>query len=482
MAMTDTERGVFSKRLTTLLKELDTRTEEHERIARYDGEGDCPLPEAVVKAHVTNAYAALTSSSDAPWGTLAVDSKQDRIEASGITDVEDESAAKKVWRVWQENEMDSESKLGHRSALLDGRASALVWPNSKTAKPEIFLEDCTQMVVQYREGSRHHRTRALRRWVDDDDVQHATLYEPDAIWKFRAAKKQEQTSGESRISAGSVWWEPREVDGEAWPLKNGFNVVPATELGVNRRLKAGTFPFARGEYAHATGLIDRVYLLTFLGLVIAVWMGFPLRYVIGDKILRDDDGNQIAPFDSKPDSIAQLENPQASIGQLEAADRKNLSVFGELEQFAVITKTPKHYFPHEGGLSNIAEPTIRAFEGAMHAACTDHKASLGGGHEETLRLAGLMLPDGAVDLSPRAKMEWLDHESRSLAERADAALKMSTIGLPPVFVAEQFLNLTQDQLGRLEGALASNALTALIQEARQPTAPPVVEPALNGNG
>jgi hypothetical protein len=42
-------------------------------------------------------------------------------------------------------------------------------------------------------------------------------------------------------------------------------------------------------------------------------MGFPLRGVIGDKILRDDDGKQLAPFEVERRQVFQLENPSAKL-------------------------------------------------------------------------------------------------------------------------------------------------------------------------
>jgi hypothetical protein len=263
------------------------------------------------------------------------------------------------------------------------------------------------------------------------------------------------------------------------------------EIAVNRRLKPGSFPHARGEFAHCTGLIDRINLLTFLGLVVAVWMGFPMRGVIGDKIkrrvLKDDDGNplldedtgkakteQLPPFDQQAGSVFQLENPEAKLAEFAAADRKNLSVFAELDQLAVITKTPRHYFPLEQGMSNLSADAIMASEGGMHAAVTGHKATLGEGWEEVARLAGRIL---GVELSQQASIEWMKHESRSLAEQADAFVKLSGgssgNGLPWMAAAEIALNVTQDQLNRWSAERAKDPLMQLLAASKQPT---------NGNG
>jgi hypothetical protein len=314
------------------------------------------------------------------------------------------------------------------------------------------------MVVQYRDGSRRHRVAALRRWQEGERVC-ANLYRPDGIFKFVA----------SDGAAQQGQWSRRQVPGEEWPLFNPYGVVPVVEIPVNRKLKPGAFGYARGEYAHSVGLLDRINLLTFLGLVVALWMGFPLRGLIGDKILRDDDGNTIPPFENKPDSVVQIEDPQAKTFEFQAADRKNLSIFAELDQLAVVTKTPRHYFPLEQGMSNLSAEAIMASEGAMHAANTSHKASTGEGFEETLRVAGRMLPD-AVDLSPRAELMWHDHQARSLAERGDAASKLKDV-LPWQAVAEIALNASTDQLSRWESQRGSDVFGQLVAAAAQPTVP-----------
>lgn len=450
-----------------LCEELDKRVKRHRKLEPYFECRDplrVPIPEAISKSKLVNAYRSLMGMSETPWGKVVVNSKLDRLEVTGV-----QSGAKAaddaVWGLWQDNAMDLESKLGHAAALLDGRAHGMVWPD-KAGVPRFSLDDVTQTVVQFEEGSRRDRVAALRRWVDFDQREHVTLYRPDGIYKF--SRKQPQDNGPT--------WVRREVDGEPWPLPNPYNVVPVVELAVNRRLKAGVFTHCRGEFEDVTGLMDRINLLTFLGLVVAIWMGFPLRGVVGAEILnKDDEGNPLPPFESRPDSVVQFENPEAKLVEFKAADRSNLSMFPELTELASATSTPRHYFPMDSGISNVSEPTIRAFEGGMHATINaSHKPSLGEGWEELLRTGGRMLPD-PVELSPRAALQWADHESRSLGERADAALKLNQAGLPWQAVAALALNLGQDQIRQYETQYAGSAITDLLRAARDPA-------PSNGNG
>jgi hypothetical protein len=113
------------------------------------------------------------------------------------------------------------------------------------------------------------------------------------------------------------------------------------------------------------GLLDRINLLTFLGLVVAFWMGFPLRGVIGDKILRDDDGKPLPPFEVAADTVFQLENPEAKLASSGGRPRQPEHL-RRARAARDLTKTPAHYFPLETGLSNISADTIRR----SRAACT----------------------------------------------------------------------------------------------------------------
>jgi hypothetical protein len=425
-------------------------------------DGCPPFPTAIIKARMTKAYQNLIGVAGAPWASLVVDSSLDRLEISGIKSG-DKRTDEIVWGAWQDNQLDAESKLGNGSALANGRCFATVWRGPGDDGPVVSLDDAATMVVLYEEGSRRKRVAALRHWKDDDsDATYVTLYRPDGVYKFVESGSQTRASG--RVKADGTWWEAREPD-EEWPLKNPWRVVPVAEVAINRRLKPGCLPYARGEFDHCHGLLDRINLLTFLGLVVAMWMGFPLRGIIGERIVRDDDDNPVAPFDVDADKLAQLEKPDVTTFEFKAADRKNLSILGELDQLAAITKTPRFYFPMEQGLVNLAADTIRASEGARDAKITNYKATTGEGWEEVLRLCGLMT-DEEVVLSPRAELKWKDHESAGMAERADAATKVASIGVPLTMVAEKFLNFTQGEIGEMEGKAAQSAFQKLVQAAK----------------
>lgn len=452
----------LTKQVDKLAAELDRRTQKHHVLETYY-DGESPMPAAIKESKLTVAYRRLMPVADAPWGSLIVDSVLDRLEVSGVQDTDSDSAASdEVWGLWQQNHMDSEALIAHNSGLISGRVFALVWPGTGPDQdPEISLDTSEQMVIQYAEGSRYNRIAALRRWKDaDTDQVMATLYTPAGIYKFQQSDSKKAVSS----TQSSNGWEQRIVNGEDWPVENPYNVVPVVEVRFNSRLKAGIWAHARGEYAHCLGLIDRINLLTFIGLVVAFWMGFPVRAVIGERILRDDDGNVIPPFDVKADSVVQLENPNVKLDSYDAADRSNLAIYPELSQLAAITKTPRHYFPLAQAMANLSADAIRADEGALNAKVKHHKSSAGEGWLEVMRLLGLMSDN---PLSPRAQITWLDLESRSLAERAVAATQLSSV-LPWQALAEYVLLANQDTIARWEAMRTSDQFSNLLAAAAKP--------------
>jgi Phage portal protein, SPP1 Gp6-like len=453
-------------------------------------EGRCPFPKAIQEAKVTKAYRMLIGLADAPWGGLVVDSVLNRLEVTGISSG-DKSIDDALMEIWGSNDMGAESKLAHNASLVSGRSFALVWPDEK-GEPEIQLDNCSQMAVQYVSGSRRKRVAAMRSWEEGSKL-YATLYRADGLYKYVAS------SEDNRRRLDNVTWEKREVEDEDWPLENPFNVVPVVELPVNRRLKPGEFGYARGEFEHCTSLIDRINLLTFLGLVVAFYMGFPLRGVIGEKIrrevLKDDSGEpildaagaeqfrQIPLFDPQAGGLFQLENANAAISEYKAADRGNLNIYAELDQLAAVTHTPRHYLPLAQGMTNLSADAIRASEGSLIAKIPTHKSSLGSGWEGVLRLGGLMSEDEIV-LPETAELQWSDHETRSLAERADAAVKLKD-ALPQSVIAQYALNLSAEQLNRMQAERAGDVLSTLLTSAATPTppVPPTLVPAgSNGAG
>lgn len=453
-------------RAAALSKKLDERGKGYQLREDYYS-GDCPLPPQIQAAKVTKAYKMLMAMTQTSYARLIVRAGASRMEVGGIR-TGSEDADKAAWGIWQDNHMDSESRLAQDAVLTHGRAFALIddprYIALDTETPRITIEDSATAIVEYREGSRFERKAALRRWKDDDDRWFAALYMPEGIYKLQA---KETKRAAPAIRSGS--WERLEED-EEWPIlyrDEEAGTIPVVEIATNKRLKSGGYGNAKGDIEDHFALIDRINVLKFLRMVIAFTSGFPIRVVIGGEILQDDDGNDIAPFELAADVVAQLEDPSIKVEELKASDIKGFgeSIQEDIEELAGVSMTPAYYL-RSVPIQNVAADAIRASDAPLNARVADHKPQVGEGWEDMLRVASAMI---GVEVPQRAELRWVNREYRSLAERADAAAKAGDI-LPWQVIAEKFFDATQEEINRWQTLRTSEALNGLLAPQGEPTA------------
>lgn len=441
--------------LDRLSAELDRRVPIIRELDNYK-DGRYPLPPLVQEARMTRAYRTLQALTDTNLPKLVVETVEERTEVQGIRFGENTEDDTEAWDMWQGNGLDAESSALHDSVLTDGRGYAIVWAGAD-GEPEITLEHASLCAVEYERGSRRKRKAAIRRWYADG-YWHANLFTPDKIYKFKASSK-----GEDMPVQGGAEWKPTGED-----LDNPLGEVPVIEFAVNRSLRPNPFGTARGEYEGNLRHIDRIHYKIFCGLVALTWSGFPLRYMIGDPILRDDDGNALKPFDAIASSIVQVENPQGKLGQLPEADISNYSPEMDIKHLAALTKTPAHYLL--GEMVNLSADAIRAAEAGLVSKVRRHHRSLGEGWEDVIRLAfRIKNPDDPRGKDQNAQIIWKDPESRSLAERADAASKLAAVDTPWRVIASMVLGMTPQEIRRAEAERGSDVLTRLLEAPEPPT-------------
>lgn len=447
-----TEPELLSQ-LTRLNSELDRRVP---RIAELDDykDGRYPLPPLVQEAKVTRAYRTLMALTDSDWPKLIVDSVEERLEVQGVR-FGDEQADEDAWAIWQENGLDAESSLLHQAALTNGRGYAIVWSDDNDEKPQVTLEHASLCAVEYERGTRRQRKAAIRRW-QENDTWYCNLFTPDTVYKFKASGK-----GDELPTANGAKWIANEIDGVS-EIDNPLGEVPVVEFAVNRSLRPSPFGDAAGEFEPNLRHIDRIHYKIFCGLVALTWSGFPLRALIGDPILRDDQGEILAPFDSIASSVVQLENPNAKLVQLPEADISNYSPEMDIKHLAALTKTPAHYLL--GEMVNLSADAIRAAEAALIAKARRHMRSLGESWEDVTRLAlRVKNPDDQRGFDQNAEIIWKDPESRSLAERADAAVKLASINMPWQTIGSMVLGMGPQEISRATADQGSDVLTNLLK-------------------
>lgn len=437
----------------------------------YDGAH--PYPPLVQESQVKRAYKMLMELSPLNLPQAIVDSTEASLEIQGFR-FGDKGADDEVWELFQENGLDAESGMLHQSVLTTGRAYAIVWGDgSRDPQPRVTLEHTSTCMVEYEPGSRRLRG-ALRRW-QDGKTWYANLFRPDGLYKFQTEAEELPDQAEG--------WKRRDVEGETWPLDNPFGRVNVVEFAINRTLRPNRYGTAWGDFARNLPHLKRIDYKIFSGLVALTWSGFPLRYVIGDPIMydknedgTDDKSSPKPPFDALASAVAQFENPNAKVGQLNEANVSNYSAEDDIKHLAAVTATPLfHLLP--GAMINIAEPAVRAGQDAHVAKVRRYHRPLGEAWEDVTRLMlQVKNPQDPRAKDASAEIIWRDPEHRSLAEQADAATKLASIDVPLQVIMSKVLGMTPREISRAQAEAAADAVLSQlpqIGENGQPEGEPV---------
>src|SRR5574343_380617 len=281
--------------------------------------------------------------------------------------------------------------------MIAKRSYVLVWDDGNGA-PEYFWEQASQMIVGYDPEHPRRRVAALKMWVDDE-LEYATLYTADEVWKW-----QRQISRMSGLVLPTGFatdraWEEREVPGESWPLPHSMGSVPVVEH-PNRPMLDGN-PLSEIEGTMA--MQDAINLLWAYLFVAADFASMPARVVMGQKPpkipILDDNGVTIGEMDVPAEDLRNgrllwLTGQNTTIGQWDAAKR---STFTEVVEVAIAhlaaqTRTPAHY----------------------------------------------VINTGAALIRRAATIQWRDAENHSESQLADAMLKRRQVGFPFGYIAERW--------------------------------------------
>lgn len=412
--------------------------------------GDQPL--AYSSDKFRQAFGGLFMNLSDNWCGVVVDAVEERVKPQGIRIVSESDAVplgnngdrtlprgveadKDAWVIWQRNNLDTGSQMAHVEALTEGYANLLVW-SDQDGKALITPEAASQSLVECYPGSRQ-RAAAIKEWRDDWTGKIcATVYLPDAIYKYMSRKEYKEGDGLSRVK-----WEqrfismgPEEADVEEWPLPNPLGVVPMICLPNRPRLLDEYDSEIRGLMP----LQDAVNKLVADMLVAAEFQAFRQRWATGLEIPVDPQTNQpVEPFKAAVDRLWLSENAEATFGEFAQADLR-IFVAG-IEMFvqhaATQSRTPPHYFYLSGQFPS--GESIKSAETGLVSKALRRMTHWGEAHEEALRLAF------AVEQDPRAdafmsEMIWGDPESRSEAEHTDAIIKMSKLNVPDVALWERW--------------------------------------------
>ncbi len=427
--------------LQQLLQQLDAPVGRYSSLDRY-WTGNQPLaflaPES--KAALGNRFGRMASNIP----RLAVTALAERLRITGFSGAD-------VWTDWLRNDLDQTSAVAHREALLLGDSYVIVWADAAGA-PKVTIESAKQVAVQRDPGTREV-TAAVKRWETATTTE-AVLYQPDRITRLRANSTGATIHGFAAVEV----------------IANPLGVVPVVNLRNSDRLLDD---YGASEIDDVVPLVDALNKSLADMMVTSEFVGRPRRWATGIELAEqpvlDDDGNPVLDEAGEPVTVevnpipegnrAMIsEAPEAKFGQLAAADLAGYeaSVRVLLGQIMAVSTLPAHYV----GIftdNPASADAMRAAEASLTARAEARQATFGRAWEQVARLM-VAVRDGTDPNSVTVRVQWADAATRSVAQEADAVVKLYQAGLLPAPYALAKLGYPDDEIAAIRTARRADAL------------------------
>lgn len=416
--------------LTTMLTKLDEKAPTFSRLDTYMN-GTQPLTFLAPEARKALGNRLSTVSVNIP--RLLVDALTERLRVTGFGGVD-------VWDEWLRNDLDLASMVAHREALALGSSFCTVWAD-RAGRPNVSVESARQMVMQTDPGTRE-TLRALKRWEDTKGT-HCVLYEPDRIVRYRSQNPGATTLGFEVVET----------------LRNPLGQVPVVRFRNGSRL----LDDGRSEMADVLGLTDALVKLTSDMLISSEYTARPRRWASGIELeeapVLDDNGDPTGETETinpipEGDRAMVSENEGAKFGQLAGSDLSGYeNALGVImRQISAVSGLPEHMLGI-GGDNPTSADSIRASEAALTAKAEARQAQFG---REWSKVAALIVAvrDGVDPASVQPRVQWADPSTRSIAQEADATVKLVQAGVLPVSFALKRLGYSESEITEIRTARA----------------------------
>ncbi len=416
--------------LHTLLSRLDERQHVLTELDLYY-DGRQPLSFLSPEARVALGSRFGRMASNVP--RLAVTALAERLRVTGFRRAGRADPA--LWAAWTRNDLDQLSGVAHREALALGRSYVTVWAD-RQGRAQVSIESAHQMTTLHDPGTRR-TIAACKRW-EDGRRSFATLYEPDRISRFVS----------SAPGATAPAFTVTEV------LNNPLGEVPVVVLrNGDRLLDDGV-----SEMADLIPLVDALNKALADMLVASEYFARPRRWATGIELVEDElTGVAVNPF---PEGHRMMtnEDPAGKFGSLPAADLAayEAAVRVILGQIMAVSALPAHYVGVFGNNPASADGN-RSAEASLAARAESRQATFGRAWEQVGRLI-VAVENGTDPAAVDVGVTWADPTTRSIAQEADAVVKLHVAGILPTSFALARLGYTEDEIATIRAARRADLL------------------------
>jgi hypothetical protein len=408
------------------------------------------------------------------WPQLVVDSVEERLDVEGFRLPDADEADDDLWRVWQANDLDETSQLGHVDALVMRRAYACVGSREgDPATPLVTVESPLEVFADLDPRTRKVRA-ALRRVAEQDSGvsdRYATLYLPERTVWFRWQDR---------------WVEERRDEHDLGEVPVVPLVNRARLRSTRRTLQGGSrIQYGVSELAPVLPLSDAANKLATDMMVAAEFVALPLRgfWGLGPDDLADADGNAMTAIQAIMKRVLTIPlEPGDNGGREFEFSAASLANFHEsINQLAKLTASIAGLPPHYLGFTTdnpASADAIRSAESRLVKRAERKQRAFGGSWEQVMRLVR-RFQTGEWDPSLlRLETTWRDASTPTVAQKADAAVKLySTPGRPivPLRQTREDLGYSPVSIARMEQEdarmAAQDPLAAIVANGGQASAP-----------
>ncbi|MDT8915749.1 phage portal protein [Amycolatopsis sp. PS_44_ISF1] len=371
------------------------------------------------------------------WPRITADSLEERIDLEGFRLPGKHERDADLWRIWQANNLDEESQLGHLDAIIYGRSYICIGSRADdTETPLITVESPMEMTAEISPKTREV-TAALRLYRDQDEdglvVDKATIYLPHVtIW------------AERRWSGPTRGW--TEVDRD----EHGLGRVPVVPL-INRARVGDRYGVS--ELQDVIDLTDAAARALTLAQLATEALSVPQRAVLGAKEqdFVGPDGKVMPKWQAYFGAIWALENPEAKLFQFSAADLSNFKTIVDhyASMVSSVTGLPLRFFGQNTANPPSAEG-IRADEARIVKRAERRQRSWGGAWEEAMRIVKRIVTGEWDDSFKELETIWRDPATPTRAQQADAAVKLVQANILPVEAAWEEMGYSQTRITELK--------------------------------
>ena len=379
------------------------------------------------------------------WAGTAVDVLEERLDLEGF--IGDQFGLNDVYRA---NELDLESGLGHKDALIYGTGFVFVGKGmAGEPDPLITIESPKKATAMYDMRTRRISAALLANRGEVGEILSGSLYLPNETIYFDAF-------GSSFVEVA------RDV--------HQLGLVPVAPLINNPR--SGD-PEGRSEITRAVRSYTDAAMRTLLGAEIArEFYSSPQRYVMGapQDMFLDSDGNPLNPWSVIQGRVLAVpynddDNVMPSVGQFSA--NSPAPYFEQIRQYAQLiaaeTAIPSSYLGFQTDNPSSAD-AIRQMEARLVKRAERRQRQFGRTWSEVAKLA-LLVRDGSVPAEAiNLRPIWRDASTPTRAAAADEAVKLISAGVltPDSDVTYNRLGFSDSDKEQLKNEKATAQASGLI--------------------